>query len=235
MEIEKNLINNSEETILNIFHYDFEGQKIENNVEFKKYKNAMIGKIGINAKLFKCKDDKILFYYDCSQHKSYEVQCPKCKKYICYFCSNYNRSVNSTCCATRKVYNILKVEGFVFMDDNNSDNISDYFLLVFIPFINLVYFIGCLHSGLFYKLKTWHTYKDFGYDNIDYEVAMRAAKDHNFLFFILICMDGGFSILLSFTLIIINIYVTILLILISIPFKLYPIKYIIGIEYSNHF
>ena len=235
MEIEKNLLNNSEEITMNIFHYDFDGQNIDNNVEFRKYKNAMLGKIGKNAKLFKCKDDKILFYCDFSVYKNYEVQCPKCRQYICYFCSNYNSLVSGTCCATRKIYNIFKLEGFVFMNDNNNDYISDYFMLVFIPFINLVYFIGCLHSGLFYKLKTKHFYKDFVYDNINYEVAMRAAKGHNLLFLILICMDGGFSILLSFTLIIINIYVTILLILISIPFKLYPIKYIIGIEYSNHF
>ena len=231
MEIEKNLINNDEEIISNIFHYEFEGQKIENNVEFRKYKNAMLAKIGKNAKLFKCKDDKILFYYNYSEYKSYEIKCPKCKKYICYFCSNYNMSYNRICCATRKIYSILKEEGFTFMDINNNDIISDYFILVFIPFINLAYFIGCLHAGLFYKLKTKNSYKDFGYDNIDYEVAMRAVKDHNFLFLILICMDGGFSILLSFTLIIMNIYVTILLILISIPFKLYPIRYIIGIEY----
>ena len=38
MEVDKNLLNHSEEIILNVFQYDFEGQKIENNAEFKNIK-----------------------------------------------------------------------------------------------------------------------------------------------------------------------------------------------------
>ena len=101
------------------------------------------------------------------------------------------------------------------------------------PLINLIYLIGCLHAGLFYKLVFKKEYP--GYDYIDYEIAMRSARHHNGLFGIILILDAVGAILLSLSLIVINIYLTLFLILISLPFKFYPIKYLFGIIYSNNF
>ena len=68
----------------------------------------------------------------------------------------------------------------------------------------------------FYKLDCKKEYP--GYNDIDYEIAMRRVKSHNDLFFIILILDAAGAILLSISLIVINIYLTLFLILISLPF-----------------
>ena len=99
MEIEKELIDSSGKNLINIiFYYEYEGQNLTNNADFEKFKKTMNNKYWDNAKIFKCKDDKILFYNDCSKYPYYEGKCPKCHRNICYFCCHYNKYSPNDCC-----------------------------------------------------------------------------------------------------------------------------------------
>ena len=137
---------------------------------------------------------------------------------------------------TKKVHYFFKVDAFLFFESYNGENNSQidnktFIILTCIPIINFAYFIGCIHASLFYKLR-YNNNKDY---YIDYEIRMRSEKEHNILFLIISFLDDLASIFLSISLIILNIYFTLLLIIISLFSKFYPIKYLFGIAYSNNF
>ena len=163
MEIDKeNLIDLSKD--LDVFEYNYEGQILTNNPEFDKFTQKMKNKIGNNAKLFKCKKDKVYFYHDYSIFPYYDARCPICNKSICYFCSNNNEYHFDDCCLIKKLYYMFTVDGYIFYDSSPKKydykhKFKDNLVFAVIPFINMVYTIGGIKYGIFYNLKTKRKYR----------------------------------------------------------------------------
>ena len=235
METDLDLLGNSQFNSLDVFILDYAEQNFRNNIEFQKFENNMKNKYGNNAKLFKCKKDKILFYDNSSNYPFYESNCPKCKKSICYFCSSINNFSQENCCLSKKIYYMFKVDGFLFFETYPKQlyediNFNDSLIYCVVPFVNLLYFIGCLHAIFFYKLKCKN--QDPNYDYLDYEMRLTNEDKNQWFIRIIVLLDAFCSLFLSIPLIILNIYITIIIIMISIPFKFYPMKYLFGIHHS---
>jgi len=103
MENVMNLKENDFEKNENIFYLDYDAQRMDDNIEYKNWKESMLKYYGRDAKLFRCLNDKILFYIkynDNSLLYGSFIRCPICKQLICYYCSYYNKHEYSDiyCC-----------------------------------------------------------------------------------------------------------------------------------------
>ena len=83
---DNNIIDNSELILKNGFKLDYVGQSL-NNSKFINWKADMYKKFGKDAKLFKCKNENILFYVSKKECESqlYPCKCPSYHESICYF------------------------------------------------------------------------------------------------------------------------------------------------------
>ena len=150
-----NIMDKNDSNLRNIFKLDYEGQTLK-SAEFIKWKQDMIKIYGTNFKLFKCKEENILFYVskdECWKNPKYKKECPSCKKSICYFCSRItkNKYDIGKCCIKRRIIYLITESGFMFFKEYDDDyKVMRFFLLI--PFINFLYLINFYSSFLFYRL-----------------------------------------------------------------------------------
>ena len=92
--------------------------------------------------------------------------------------------------------------------------------------------MATMHTSLFYKLslKNDKNQKDDKGYFLNYED--RYKKCYKTLQ-ILVGIDIAFSVILTLSYILLNIYFIIIILIISIPFKFYPMKYFMGIAYGT--
>ena len=220
--IETNILNN------NIFKLDYLNQKFESNTKYIKWNQLMLKEYGNNIKLFKCKIDNILFYItynECLEKPPFSGKCPLCNNYICLFCSYSFKQDNSGwrhCCRKRGIYKAIFYFGFISIK-----NLQPY---SYKETINLLRFIPGINSlVLFMKI----------IDILFLDVAIEESKNHgdNFIiprqrlernsinFAIVISLAIAFSFSLSIIYFFYNTIFLFFLIIISIPFKFYPIQY----------
>ena len=211
------------------FKLDYSNQSLKDNIEFQNWKIQMIKRYGNDAKLFKCKHDNCYFYEtnkECKTRPYYLAYCPICNQQVCYYClSNgsdpYNRG---KCCVKRRIYCMLFQDGYSYIKPQPTDDVKSYhsFLkMFFIPIISFMYFVAYFITTYFYKLSMKNGYP--------YESIFNDSK----LFFTEIYINVGFAFTLSIPYLIIDIYFKILLLIISLPFKNYPLKYYFGILYQG--
>ena len=236
--MEISLESNLESTNEDIFKLDYGSQNYENNSEFKKFQNSMHNKYGKKIKLFKCIKDKILFYHDCSNYPFYEAKCPCCSKSICYFCSCSNSYPQQNCCIKKRVYYLFKVNGLLFFDsypghfEYRRPEFKESLLYAIVPFVNLLYFIGCIHALLFHRMR-YKNDKKFDYN--DYNGLMTGIDKNSYYYLTFCIFEIICSIFIAITLFVLNLYFTIIIIIISIPFKFYPMKYLFAIHHSVYY
>ena len=190
------------------FEFDYEGQNLNNNENFINWKKVVLNKLGKNAKLFKCKNHKILFFVTNNEYKKeYLIKCPK-GHHICYFCGYSGYKITLIFCCIRRSL----AKAFL----NNKDPGNSYLnnLSIFIPGINIF--------GLF-----------LGFSNILFgRVAIKKSiKNEN----LNLVSDNkldivntsyiGITVLYSICFLLLDIYFLSFLLLISILFKFYPMKY----------
>ena len=213
--MEVDLINQNE----NIYKLDYENQNIDDNINILKWKQLMLTKNNNNKHLilFKCKKDKILFY-DNYYDNHYLGFCPICKKYICYFCSFYNKSKNSDliCCLKRLINTRFFIYGPKYTKRN--DLCSCFSIGLFIPGFSIILI------GMYIII------------NISEGVAREKSKKSQVLESTYLEEKSVFiftEILMPFVLLIpffiLNTYFILIIIIISIPLKLIPLKYILGV------
>ena len=212
-----------------IFNFDYENQKLNDNIAFREWKESIITKYGKDSKIVKCLEDKIFFfikYIDINEKDNYLIKCPICKKYICYYCSfNYNFNYypnpieEKFCCFKREVSTCIYKASKFIKDDEEID--CDY-ILILIPWLNFLFIIFIIFHFIFsIGIKTSKQNKN----EYDEYLKKNIFKDNTYAHSIVVST----SFLLSIPLIVFDIYFILLLIIISIPFKFYPIKYLIGL------
>lgn len=233
-------INDDSENLECFFNYDYDNQKMDNNIKFQEWKNSMIKKYGNDAKLFKCQRDKLYFYSsykDCISLPCYRNKCPQCDKYICHFCSFPGTNERIRCCFKKAIgeqlfYYGLKYIKLIDKNDVEIKKISNNYKMLFtlIPGINFFLIYYSIMSNCLFQLKL---------KNAKGNEELREIYDDKFFgnkcIFIISFLA---SILLFIPLIIYNIFFVVLLILISIPFKFYPLKYLFGFfdgDYYNFY
>ena len=235
-------LNITEDNIINLdntFKLDYINQKLDGNVEFEKWKNLNIKKYDNNYRLFKCSFDKLIFMTtkeDCKSYPFYQSLCPKCQKPICYFCSRYAHDSfgNGNCCIRRRICCMIFQEGFRYINPYQETYLPPFeksFKKFIFPVYNFLYFTAEIQTAFFYKLSTNSAkIRENGYLE-NYEVHIQ--RNHYFILELVVGINIAFAIILSLSYILFNIYFIIFMIIISLPFKFYPLKYVIGIGFRG--
>ena len=221
----------------NIYKLEYEDQKLNNdNIVFLKWKQSMQKIYGENAQLFYCLEDKTYFYtsYDeCKKYPVYQSCCPVCNQLICYYCYRYKRdefNENGTCCLRRKIKCIFNQECYRYINpiynELNINTFKQAFISFIIPVINLLTLIAQSQGIYFYKLIIKHGNKEHIRKNERY---YQHLKSYDYVMLI----NMGMAVILVISLFLIHIYFIIFILLISLPFKFIPLKYVLGIHYAT--
>ena len=237
MENDTRSINN--ENLIDIndyFKLDFVEQTLKGNRKFEEFKRQKLNELGKNAKLFHCKNDNVYFYVskeECEIDPRYYKQCPSCKNYTCYFCgriTNYplNEYYKGGCCAKLRLYYIFFYDGFQYLNKDFKEvcfieifGIHNCFILL--PFLNFFYLVFNITCSLYFLLRM----KDKNLQNNYYGLYYKHYSDNNYKKIILIFVLTYLLFSICFFLL----YSTfiIILLIISLFTKLYPLKYFFGI------
>ena len=217
-----------------IFRPEYENQKIKNNQNFINWENSIFKKYGKDAKLFKCTKDNIYYYTpnnECMDYPYYVSHCPKCNYFVCYYCSTRAEPRYAgfgQCCIRRRLYYLFHEDGLEYIKPDrrwNFDKPTEFngfpLVMFLIPFINMVYTIAAISDVLFYQMEF--------YDGNDFNSYEDRIKNNNNIYLTLSVVNVLFALVLSIPFFFFNIFVLILLWLISIPFKLIPVKFVAGI------
>ena len=215
-------VNLNEQLLLkdkNIFKLDYENQNVNNNINYLYWKDSILKKYGNDIKIFKCNKCKILFYSqneDIIKGNYYSMLCPICKLYICYFCSTSFDKYDDVFCCKRRVINIcFSISGPEY---TKGINLCDLDIILFlIPFMNILGLSYCLNRILYFSIprkKPSNKGKLTSYEGDNIPV-------HQFMIFLV-------PLVLGIPYFIIDAYHLIFLFLISIPFKIWPLKYYLG-------
>ena len=239
--MENDIRNENNENLVDMndyFQLDFAKEDLKGNRKFEEFKKQRLNELGKDAKLFHCKNDNIYFYVnkkECkTSHYSYK-QCPLCKNYICYFCERIRHNINDDgkfCCISLILYKIFFVNGFFYKDYSQLNEYSKkefkkFIILDLIPLTKWFMLVSLFWSILFAKLllkdKKWKKQKDY---YTTYDIYILNEKYTELLFFI-IMITFGFPLSICYT--IITMYFNILILLVSLFTKFYPLKYSVGV------
>ena len=210
----------------NVFNLEYCEQNVNNNIEYQKWKKSMLIEYGNNSKEFRCDKDNIIFYStydDCLDDPPYKCNCPICREYICYFCLYHGVDEFCSCCLKHSFSKSFFYYGPKFV--NKPLNKSRLFILL--PAIStimiIIFFIKTFYIGIIPEKskideKLTKQYTDMG---INGEQT------------IIIILINFIGVLLCIPFIIFYNYFIILLIIISIPSKLIPLKYYLGVICSD--
>ena len=229
-EIDRDLCDENKSNSEFAFKLDYSNQTLKGNKQFQDWKIRMLKIYGNNAKLFRCKYDNCYFYQsnkECKTKPYYKANCPICNLSICYYClrNSDNLYDRGECCIKRRIYCIIFQDGYAFIKPEESDDVNCYYsilAIIFIPIISFMYFIAYFSVVFFYKLSKKNS------EGI-YENIFNSASS----LFTEIGINVGFAFALSIPFIIIDIYFKILLLIISLPLKNYPLKIYCGILYQG--
>lgn len=227
--------------IKNIFKFkqEYKGQHLNNNSEFLKWKKEMETKYGNNAKLFKCLIDDIYFYTSYKDYNTfpfYQSICPLCQTPTCYFCNKYGGKddlFSGNCCIKRRIRCQFLKDGFTYiipskeLDEAKFKKFKHIFIVFFIPVFNILFLILELHLSFFYEMIRKDARNDKKRGELYNEVEIY-LREHN-IFCIVATINIGFALLISIPFIILYYIFLIVLFIISIPFKLYPLFFFLGI------
>ena len=241
----ENDIRNENKYINDYFQLDFAKEDIKGNRFFEEFKKQRLKELGKDAKLFHCKKDNVLFYVSKAECKInnannhyYCKKCPLCKNYICYFCERIRhnpRDNRKKCCVLSSLYYIFFINGFKFckdysqFDDYLKGNFKFFLILDLIPLTKCFLYsmspIPFLFFGLLLKEKKWKKQIDNDMSYGDY--ICRGEENGIQTFFIIIFTLNGLVLTICFT--IIAFYFNILILIISLFTKFYPLKYSVGL------
>ena len=221
MEIETkyDLIENDND--INAFKFDNEGQNLSNNVNFMKWKKEMIKKYGKNAKLFRCNEDNLLFYLSNEDTKGDHLhlgRCPKCHKYICFFCSRKGyQDDNAECCLSRKIRYIL------FNQELDPD-IGLVNILEVLPITSFMFIIGIFFRGFYYRLTISDRLRKKTKKRIFSEFANYEAYLTKLVPIVII--HGLSAFFLSISFVILNTEFMIIFLIFNLIFNFRPLRYL---------
>ena len=220
-DLENNLIEKVDINSENIFKFDYEGQSLKDNNNFKLWKTKMLNIYGNNAILYKCKKDNIYFYVPIKKNKDAILDgtyCQLCKQKVCYFCSENIGASEMYCCIKANIYYLIYREGFNYINQAIDDDGWSTIIKFIFPIFTFFYLIGIISRNLYYLLKR---------QKGKYKAEEYFRRDC--LGWIIAIINGFIAFLLSLIFLLHDMYFKILFLIISIFFKGYPFLIYIGI------
>jgi len=216
---------NMNKSVKNEFPFDYKGQNLSNNANYIKWENEMIKDYGRDAKLFKCFEDKILFYVPNKDTKGNHLhlgKCPQCQKFICFFCSRKGGIDDKAyCCVSRKLRYILFNQEL----DRHIDCVENSG--TFMPIISFMLIMGIFSRGFYYRLY------------ISERLYEKKKKEHNYgglityerniskkMFIPIVALNIILAFFLSIPFIILNIEFIIIFALFNVILFLRPLRYL---------
>lgn len=92
--------------------------------------------------------------------------------------------------------------------------------------------MGGIHTAI-YKLDTEIIFEEYN-DYLNFEQYIKGCDNHKDFFLLIVALDVGATIILAcIPFLILDIIFTILILIISIPFNFYPMKYLYGIGFAG--
>ena len=208
-----NIVENAKPQFKNFkyFKSDFAGQNLKNRKEFINWNNEMRKKYGKTDYFYNCSKDSVVFY-ELNNFAiiapNYYVSCPKCKSFICYFCSKNLNSIDKFeyCCLRRLICYLF----FRFEDNEIFSSFNGFYcfqLQLIIPILNVM-LISVANNV--YVLSDSYLEKENLYI-IMYLMSVIIAIPYIFFFY----------------------EILLIICIISIPLRLIPIKTLIGYISAN--
>ena len=197
-------------------------QKFKNSIEYKKWKKSKAEIMGENGVEMHCNKDKIVIYENINEN----LKCPICKEEYSYcpYCKRAEKL--KSCCMRGFIHDIFNNENYYKYinseDEYKKKEFIEFFLILFIPFV--------LNISLYFTI-FFVSYLDLiKNDIILYDKISNKKLDMCHKILIL-----GFMLLMSLIYLIFFYSIFLFIIIFSIPFKLYPIKFYIGILENINF
>ena len=228
MENDENDLTFKENIKAGIFQIEFSNQNLDDNIKFRNWKKNMTKIYGNDLIFVSCCKDNIFFGAKRKYKSTYKFVCPKCKNYICSFCLKLVSSDYGDCCVRarlRSVYYRLPECSEVKGEGINC-SISLEWLLI-IPFLSFLYFIGGILNSLFFRLSkplNLNSYRKFSYRYSDY-YKRKSRITYSIIYTIKVLF--AIAIMVAFFPFVILDFILTILLIISVPFHLYPLALVI--------
>ena len=222
MEVE-NEIQDIEINLLDIYCYKilYPNQNYKKSIEYQKWKTSIQKIIGSNGIEIFCNKDKIVIYKK-NENLEQPIKCPICKRNF-YYCKNCKSGqISKNCCSKSLIKKLLsdeRLNKYMNLKDNirERNEYLNYFIALLIPFIsNMCIYIYINHILYFGIGKNGNENRNRKFNNSIYK-------------FLQIFFMFGFFISLSLTYMIIHYIFYLSFLIFSLPFKLLPIKLLIGL------
>ena len=225
LDIESNILEN------NYFKLSFPNQNYKLSLEYKNWRKSMEERKGKNGVEIFCKEDNIIIYLNEENNQYYDdlIKCPLCNTDFiletCVYCSTVSFEFWGRCCLPQYINEIIQRKK-IFQYINNKENMKEFFEIFFINFIPVIFSFQIIIIFVylfFFNLKNKRhilIIEDF----LDEDKNKYMHTFQMILFFYSLCMSITFSIFFY--------CIYIIIVILSLPFKLYPIKIIIGIIYA---
>ena len=204
--------------LLDSYEILYPEQKYEKSSEYKKWERAMLKKFGENRIKIVCNKDNIVTYQKFDNIDQI-LKCPKCKAnyYYCSYCKRAEKE--RRCCSKAYIKKLLNDDllfKFLKLEDNNiKRNFIENIVFHRIPFFANLSINICIFLVL---------YMDIIKNDVNCDDWISNDKLNLFNKLII----AGFMIIMSLIYMILYYICFIILIILSLPFKLYPIKILIG-------
>ena len=217
IDLENNLLEE------NIFKYSYKNQNYKKSNEYKKWIKEMNIKFNNSGKEIICNKDNIIIYSLYDDNSKY-IKCPICNSsiYSCIYCNNSENRQNKKCCikAYFKYYFKDKIKPLNLNIEINE--FTEYFLLLYliIPLFSSSLFIHGLMGRLYLDFKEEEDdyYDDYNnYNGLNFNICDPCC---NFSILDVSIYLVQFLFTYIYAIFFLNIFL--ILIVLSIPFKLYP-------------
>ena len=201
----------------------FPDQNVKDMPTFQNYKMDQINKLGKHALQFECLGDNLIYFEEYTKPPGYFSQCPKCQEYVCPFCAYLSYGASSIkCCLKRSIYTKLFFEAPIFTIPGGEGAVDLFEKCSFFnPFWNFFKLFRKFNEMLFTNISKYSAIKKG-------EIIKFEADKLRYKYFL-------YSIGCPYVLIYFFYYLAFLfiLLLISIPSKYYPFKYLYCFLYYN--
>ena len=194
-------------------------QNYKKSIEYQKWKKSITEVIGQNTIEMFCFLDKLIIIKK-KEDINQELKCPICKGnfYICQNCKKVEK--DKICCTKTLIKKYLANEElYKFMNLKNKEDKNEfiiYFIVMLIPYISTVFIF-------FYLLYIF--YAGLSRNGIRIADAIWDGRI-SFISYIIMC---GFIFLISLVYAITQLIFYVIILIFSIPFNLYPIRFLFGL------
>ena len=193
----------------------YPNQKYKNSAEYKRWKKSITEIKGENGIEKLCNKDKIIIY----ENMNTVLKCPICneKYFYCPYCKRAEKK--KTCCIRAFIKDILNSEINIYINIQDKEIRREFINSLLIMFIPILF-----NFSLFFAIFILFYLARIKNDALSDEKISNEKLD--------LCrklLITGFILLMSITYMTFFYSLFLFIFILSIPFKLYPIKYYFGI------